>query len=387
MSRTDIFVVILSVLLLITACENSELNNIHKDPVVKDRHTSSNNDNLATKKGENAKNKVNNNRDNYDTEKEIEVCFMGDVMMDSHIGNYIQEYGVDYPWSDVSTITKEADISVINLETSVSERGTTKKPKGYGFRSKPYTLEGLRNSGIDLVSLANNHVLDFGLDAFDDTLKNLDKYNIKYIGAGSNLKEAEDMVIIEKNGIKMGFLGYSSIIPWVDWRADSESPGVAPLYPSDYNRVLKNIKDASNKCDILTVIIHWGIEYTDYPTKEQAELAHSLIDNGADVIIGHHPHVIQGIEIYNNRPILYSVGNFIFLKRNEKAGETGIFKLVFNKNGFVKGYIYPIYIKYCKANLISVDDDKGKKIIDRIIKLSSEFDTYITKKGEILINK
>ena len=98
--------------------------------------------------------------------QEIVIAFMGDVMMDSYIGDYIRERGVDYPWEDVADITREADLAVINLETSVSTRGSTKKPEGYGFRSNPDSLQGLVNSGIDLVSLANNHTLDFGEDAF-----------------------------------------------------------------------------------------------------------------------------------------------------------------------------------------------------------------------------
>ena len=313
--------------------------------------------------------------------QKIEIMFLGDVMMDSFIADYIRDYGVDYPWTDVSPILNKADIVVANLETSVSTRGLTKKPKGFGFRSAPDTLQGLVNSGIDLVTLANNHVKDYGDDAFFDTLAHLDEYNIKYAGAGKNLEEAEQAVILEHNGLKIGFLSLSSIIPWQGWQADEESPGVAELNPEDYQGLLQNIQEAKNKSDIVIVILHWGTEYKYEPNDWQVELAHKMIDNGADVIIGHHPHILQGIEFYQEKPILYSIGNFVFLKKNDDAGKTGIFRLVLNKDGFIEGSIYPVYIKYTKANLLEKDSSLYNEIIKDLSKYSKELETHVEDNG------
>lgn len=301
--------------------------------------------------------------------------------MDSFFADYIKQYGVDYSWTDITDIMSTADISVVNLETSVSEQGETKKPKGYGFRSKPYTLEGLVNAGIDLVSTANNHILDYGINAFYDTMNYLDEYDIKYAGIGSNIEEAESMTIIEKNGIKVGFISYTSIIPWNYWRADDENPGVAPLQDKDIERALENIKNCDDKCDILITILHWGVEYQSKPQEKQVELAHQIIDAGADIIIGHHPHVLQGIEFYNDKPIFYSIGNFMFLKMNDDAGKTGVFELKINKDGFISGKIHPVNIQYCKANLLSDNNPVKQEIINKMIKLSKEFNTIINPDG------
>lgn len=314
-------------------------------------------------------------------EKEVTLVFGGDILMDSFFADYINNFGVDYSWTDITDIMNSADISVVNLETCVSEQGVTKKREGYGFRSKPYTLEGLVNAGIDLVSTANNHILDYGTDAFYDTINYLDEYKIKYSGIGSNIEEAESMTVIEKNGIKVGFINYTSIIPWNDWRADEEKPGIAPLQDKDIERALQNIKICDNKCDILVAILHWGVEYESKPQENQVKLAHQIIDAGCDIIIGHHPHVLQGIEFYNDKPIFYSIGNFIFLKMNDDAGKTGIFELKINKDRFISGKIYPINIQYCKANLLLDDNPLKQEIIDKMIELSEEFNTTISADG------
>lgn len=315
--------------------------------------------------------------------KELVISFMGDVMMDSFIGDYIRDYGSDYPWTDVAPITKESDLAIINLETSVSTRGETKKPEGYGFRSHPDTLQGLVNSGIDMVSLANNHTLDFGEEAFFDTLESLNQYGIAYVGGGKNKREAEEAKILEKNGFKMGFVAYTSVIPWSSWEAGEDKPGTAVLKMEYKEKILKNIQDASKKCDRLTVLLHWGVEYDQAPSEKQRELAHAMIDAGADIIVGHHPHILQGIEFYKEKPIFYSIGNFVFLKNDELCGKTGIFTITVDENGFKSGTFDPVHIQYCKANLLHKNEGQGKEIIDMLRKLSSPWGTIINENGEI----
>lgn len=320
-----------------------------------------------------------NNNDN------ISIALGGDILMDSYFADYINKHGVDYSWTDISSIMSAADIAIVNLETSVSTRGSTKKREGYGFRSAPFTLEGLVNAGIDFVSAANNHILDYGENAFFDTMDYLDDYGISYAGIGSNIEEAEGVTIIEKNGLKIGFISYTSIIPWNNWRADDNSPGVAPLHDKDIKRALENIRDSNDKCDVLILILHWGVEYESTPLDSQVELAHQMIDAGADIIVGHHPHVLQGIEFYNKKPIFYSIGNFIFLKMNENAGKTCIFQVEVNKDGFVSGQLYPIHINRCKANLLTDEDDMKQEILNKMITLSKQFGTTIDENGKFIL--
>lgn len=316
----------------------------------------------------------------------ITVSFGGDILMDSYFADYIKDYGVDYSWSEISGIMKSADLSVVNLETSVSNRGSTKKPVGYGFRSEPYALEGLVNGGIDLVSTANNHILDYGRDALLDTLANLDEYGILQSGSGRNMAEAEELLVIEREGIKFGFMSYNTIIPWAGWEATEDKPGPAKLGEDNKDRIIDLVRINNSKCDILVFMVHWGVEYSDEPEGWQRAYARDLIDAGVDTIIGHHPHVLQGLEIYRGAPIFYSVGNLIFLKMNEDAGHTGIFELQYTKKGFQEGCIHPVLISSCRANLLDDEDELHGEIIDKFSKRSQCFSTSIGEEGEFFVH-
>lgn len=312
----------------------------------------------------------------------ITIRLTGDLMMDSFIGDYIESYGVDYPWSEVAPLLREADLSIINLETSVSTRGATKKPAGYGFRSLPYTMAGLVNSGIDAAWVANNHILDYGVDAFTDTLNTLKEHDIVWVGAGQNRQEAEQLKIMERNGIKVGLLAFTEIIPYPEWVAEADRPGVAPLTPSNHDRILQIIRAADDECDVLLVSLHWGTEYVQHPHDWQVTLAHQMVEQGADGIIGHHPHVLQGIEFYQGKPILYSLGNFVFLKMNELCGKTGIFELTYDKEGFQQGRVFPVWCNFCKAYLQQPTDPVGREVIEILRDVSRNFSVAISDHGE-----
>ncbi len=310
---------------------------------------------------------------------DLKLMFAGDVMMASYFADYINDYGVDYSWTSVSHLTKEADAMIINLETAVSDRGETTKPEGYGFRSEPRTVEGLVNAGVDVVNLANNHTNDFGPLAFEDTLNTMDVFDIAYVGAGFNKEEATGLKTIERNGLTIGFLGYTDIIPSSSWIANDTRQGIAAM-----NTIIEDqsiVSEAKKNCDILFVMLHWGIEYSDEPTNKQIELAHKIIDAGADGIVGHHPHVLQGIEIYNDKPIIYSTGNFIFLKKDENAGKTAVFELNYKNDQFDFGKIHPVYISKCVANLIEDTDPMRDEIIKKVKSLSLQMNTEMDESG------
>ncbi len=311
----------------------------------------------------------------------ISIRLTGDLMMASFIGDYIESYGVNYPWSEVAPVLREADLSIVNLETSVSTRGWTKKPEGYSFRSLPYTMEGLVNCGIDGAWVANNHVLDFGVDAFTDTLENLKASNIEWVGAGQNRREAEQLKILERNGIKVGLLALTEIIPYPEWVAEDDRPGIAPLTADNHEHLLQLIRAADRQCDVLLVSLHWGTEYVQQPHAWQVDLAHRMIEAGADGLVGHHPHVLQGIEFYQGKPILYSLGNFVFLKMYEICGKTSIFELQYSKDGFQSGRVFPVWCNYCKANLHDPSDPIGQEVIGILREVSRSFNVVIDDEG------
>ena len=333
---------------------------------------------------------ISNLENNQDVKEEVDdksvvLRFGGDVMMTAYFKNYIDSKGVDYMWEDVRELIKSADYSIFNLETSVSLRGKDTKPSGYGFRSEPSTLEGLKNAGIDMVSLANNHVMDYGRDAFSDTITSLNEYGIKHIGAGENLRDASKVIYEEINGVKVGFLAASEILGYESNKATDEKSGVYYLNRKDLSDIKLIIKNAKNECDVLILVAHWDREYYDEPKSETVNMAHELIDSGVDIIIGHHPHVLQGIEYYNDGIIYYSTGNFNFLIRNENASQSALFEIEFNKKEILSSKVYPIKINGCKANLLEKNSDTYKTIINNLNKRSSRFNMSIKDDGEILL--
>lgn len=371
------------IFLLLTACKNEEenfTNNIQRNQEEKEEFYFE--DVIKVSK------EIHQKQEPVDVKREeskakIIFAFGGDVMMDSFIGDYIQRQGVDYPWTDVQAIMQEADYSVVNLETSVSTGGTTKKKKGYGFRSHPDTVEGLANAGINVVSLANNHVMDFGKEALYETLEVLEQYTIHYVGAGKNGAEAEELKVIKKKGVTVGFLNFTSIIPWEKWTAAEHEPGAAGFRMNQYDHLLEHVELAKKKVDILVLLLHWGQEYAVNPSEKQIQLAHEAIDFGADIIVGHHPHVLQGVEFYHEKPIFYSIGNFVFLKNNEDCGKTGIFQVTWEGDSAAKVQFYPVHIQYCKANLLKDEDERKKEYIHLLNERSKQFGTKVDISGSI----
>jgi LAS superfamily LD-carboxypeptidase LdcB len=241
--------------------------------------------------------------------KDTTLFFVGDIMLDRGVkSSVIKNFNGDYDrlFENVSPL-KEADILFGNLEGPVTEHADNVGSQ-YSFQMDPKVLLSLSKAGFDIVSFANNHVGDRNIQGFSDTLENLQKNNIEYIGAGMTKNEAEYVKIIERNGIRFGFIGFSDVGPaWIE--AKETSSGI--LLASD-PRLPEIIKNAKEKTDVLIVSFHWGTEYEKKHNARQEILAHTAVDNGADMVIGHHPHVMQDIETYNGKPIVYSLGNFIF---------------------------------------------------------------------------
>lgn len=164
--------------------------------------------------------------------------------------------------------------------------------------------------GINGVSLANNHALDFGCDALLDSCAVLDAAGIRHTGAGINLEEAKRPVQVEIKGRKIGIIGATRVIPVADWAAGRQHAGMLAAY--DMTTLLEEIRVQKQDNDFVAVCIHWGIEKDEMPQEYQRNMGKQMIDAGADLVVGAHPHVLQGIEYYQGKPIIYSLGNFIF---------------------------------------------------------------------------
>lgn len=258
-----------------------------------------------------------------DTEAVIEndpvtLLFAGDVLLSDYVLNNYNSNGIDGVLSpDLLNELQNADITVINNEFPFSTRGTQAPDKQFTFRVDPKYVSVLTDMGVDIATIANNHVLDYGPDALQDTFDTLDEAGIDYMGAGTDLARASALITKKAGGKTFGFLAASRVIPVVSWDVQNSSPGVFTTY--DPSRLIAAIEAARESCDYLTVFVHWGIEREEYPQDYQVSMAKQYIDAGADLVIGSHPHVLQGISYYKDKPVFYSLGNFIFNREIPKT--------------------------------------------------------------------
>lgn len=243
-----------------------------------------------------------------------------------------------------------ADIMMINNEFSYSSRGTPLAGKEFTFRAKPSMVGNLQKLSVDLVSTANNHVYDYGPDAFLDTLDTLSSAGIPYVGAGRNLEEAKQAVYFISGGMKIAFVSATQIERTTIYTkgATADTPGV--LRTDDPAVTSNAIKTAKESSDFVVVYVHWGTEGTNYFEEDQRALGRQFIEAGADLVIGCHPHVLQGIEYYNGVPIVYSLGNFWF---NSKLRETGLIEAAFTIDGLNTLKFIPALQKNCRTELVT----------------------------------
>ena len=288
-------------------------------------------------------------------------CLVVDIGSGWKVGDFIQKNSPEYPFLNVIDLIKKADIAFANLETPTCLTGEFINL----FRAHPDSIAGLKAAGIDVVSLANNHALDYHLECLQETWERLGTEGITHIGSGMNLKEATDGVVCRVNNLLVGFLAYTET--WflysrvgIDWVA-SNYPGVAPMYKE---LIINDVKRMKEKADLVIVSLHWGIEYSQTVTKQEDDLAKSIIDAGGDVVFGHHPHVVKPWIIYKGKPIFYSVGNFIFDPLKPPLTEQGLLVELIYFGGLKDIRITPTIIKDCQVNLTKLPSPLPDAIIN-----------------------
>lgn len=242
----------------------------------------------------------------------VTLMFAGDVLLSNHVLTaYDQADGIHGVLDEgIRSQIDTADIFMVNQEFPFSDRGTAVADKQFTFRLPPLRVNLLKEMNIDIVTLANNHILDFGIDALLDSESTLNQTGIAYVGAGENLERAKQLVTMEAGDKIIGYLGASRVYMDAVWAAADSRPGVLSTY--DPKQLVEEIKAARSQCDYLVVYVHWGIEKDTAPQEYQRMLGKAYIDAGADLVVGSHPHVLQGVEYYNGKPIVYSLGNFVF---------------------------------------------------------------------------
>ena len=250
---------------------------------------------------------------------------------------------------DTVKVMTESTLMIANNEFTVSDRGEKMPGKYYTFRASPKRLKIYEEMGVDLVTLANNHVYDFGKTAFYDMIDSLNEYKIPYIGAGKNIEEAKKPFYFIVNGYKISFVNATRAEKLIlTPEATEDEGGVFRCYdPTNFINVIKQEKEVS---DYVIALIHYGKEDSHSLEDVQVESSKQYIDAGADVIVGSHAHVLQGIEFYKEKPIIYNLGDFIF---NDETKDTGIFQIKLNNNGNMEYYFIP-----------ALEQDEYTKLLD-----------------------
>jgi poly-gamma-glutamate synthesis protein (capsule biosynthesis protein) len=320
-------------------------------------------------------------------EETITLAAVGDILLDRGVGRQIERHGADYPFRHAAPILREADIAFGNLECPISESGRL-VIKPYRFRAHPRVLDGLVNAGFDILSLANNHTLDCGRDGLIETMERLQARGVRFVGAGGTRAQAEEPVVLEAKGVRVAFAGFCDFIPeGVFLREDRASIAMA-----SEEGVRRAVKRARERADIVVVSFHWGIEYRARPSPRQIELAYAAADAGADLVLGHHPHVLQGLEVrrvqtgsgQRNVLIAYSLGNFVFDPRGEEPSRTMILRVVLRKTGLVRAEILPFRLEDGAPRPAASAESAA--ILQRVAALSAEKRTLLTS-GRIVLDE
>ena len=325
----------------------------------------------------------------------ITIVVGGDVTLGFHYEEWFDEKVNDagvsrdemyaYGFKEVLPAVKKHDLFLVNLECPFTT-SDEKIAKNFNFRARPELVNVLEAGGVDAVSLANNHLMDYGKKGLLETLDVLDAHNIHHFGAGIYESQARQPSILDVEGVKVAFLGYFFLgernIEPPEVFAEDGKPGVAgkpktsPLEEME-KMVREDIAVAKTRADVVIPFFHWGREGTAVLEPYQQPLAYAAIDSGAAAVLGSHPHVLQGMELYKGAPIIYSLGNFVFGGNwNPKNKESAVVALKFDKRGFVSSKITPLHSdkfpeRPCQPYIVK--GEKAESVLRHLAEYSAQF--------------
>jgi poly-gamma-glutamate capsule biosynthesis protein CapA/YwtB (metallophosphatase superfamily) len=308
---------------------------------------------------------------------EIVINAVGDVMLAGRWTPVLRSKGYDFPFGGVKSELARGDINLANLESPIATSGSKCTTKKFCFRAEPGVAKALRGAGFSVVTLANNHSMDFGGEALSETRRHLADAGIASVGAGENLAEARKIAIVTIKGKRIAFLGYSLTQP-IEFFAGHTRPGTAPGYEK---LVQADVTNARAQADYVIVSFHWGKEASSTVEAYQRTTAHKAIEAGADVIIGHHPHVLQGVERYKGGIIFYSLGNFTFASKSKIADVSAIIRLRLGDNQR-EAEVLPLDVLYRRVGFQPrlLTGERANAVFEKLNGLSRSFRTEIISK-------
>lgn len=307
----------------------------------------------------------------------MKLAFVGDIMLGRLVNEELKAASPDYPWGGTLSVLHQADVRVGNLEFVLADHGEPWPSKAFNFRSDTKNVTSLKSAGFNLVSLANNHVLDYGISALEEMLAVLDREGIAHAGAGPNLTEASRLATWTHRQFKVGLIALTDNAP--EWRAGTKMPGVYYLPISTEEpaaaELFALIGHARRQVDLLVISAHWGSNWGLAVPPEHRRFARALIDAGADIVYGHSAHIPRGVEVFRGRPIIYSAGDFVDdyavdpLERNDQS----FIYILETSQGIPHAlHLYPSVIADYQAHLAGQD---AQSIAAHMQKLSAELGT------------
>jgi poly-gamma-glutamate capsule biosynthesis protein CapA/YwtB (metallophosphatase superfamily) len=314
----------------------------------------------------------------------LRVIAVGDIMLDGTARPVFAQNGYDYAFAAVKHLFNGAAAVFGNLEGPLTDRGTAEQDKTYVFRSPPAPVsQALHAAGFTVLSLANNHTLDFGAEGLAQTQSALEAVGIGYTGAGKDLAEARRPVIVSASGKKLAFLAYSVTLP-EHFYAGPGKPGTAFAHEA---HVRADVRAARQQADIVLVSFHWGQEGKTVLRDYQVQLGHAAIDAGAAAVLGHHPHILQGIERYHDGVILYSLGNFTFGSYSKQAQVSAVAELTFNGNRVAALRMHPINVNNFEVEFQPkpLTGMAAKRVVDELISLSAQRQTVVASETDTAV--
>lgn len=318
----------------------------------------------------------------------IRLMFGGDVMLGRTVKEYIFHFGPGYPLQPIAGLLRQADICIVNLECAITNSITIwpGEPKAFYFGAPPQAVQSLLDAGIDMVSLANNHTLDFGAEGLLDTLQLLRSHGIRTTGAGVDIEEAALPAMIECRGIKFGMAAFCD--HQGDFAARENSPGIVYLDLDDESDVIAALHKALDglqaaAADWPILSLHWGPNMVFQPSTKFRRLAHAAIDMGWKILFGHSAHVFHGIEIYRGCPIIYAAGDLVddyYVYPEFGNDHQLLFEMELTKDALRRIYLHPIFIEKCQARL--ADEEQAEYVIARMKILCDEMGTHVQHAGK-----
>ncbi|HEX2947973.1 MAG TPA: CapA family protein [Armatimonadota bacterium] len=308
------------------------------------------------------------------TPPSITISLVGDVLLGAKVGNLVAARGMDCIFADVKSVFLADDVTIANFESAATTKGIPQE-KQFVFRANPAYLPAVKSSGIDAVSLANNHALDYGRQALVDALPRFNDAHLTVAGAGMDIDAASKPAYVTTQGGTVALVAASRVLPDASWSAGAHQPGLASAY--DPTRLYAAIRAAHTQADIVIVYLHWGVERAEMPAAYQRQLAHGCITAGADAVIGSHPHVLQGFEYYQGKLIAYSLGNFVFTNQGKSSA---ILQLTASKHHLNAVRVIPCLIDHYRP-IRSISSQQRQQII--MLLQNRSFGVRITSDGTV----